>query len=77
MLSLQIVYTNVFGETETNNQDLGHPLVQGFVHEQMKEDWYRYTILACYVLAGIIGAITAWVFIIYIQWLASASMFNW
>ena len=56
---------------------VGHPIVTGWVHDQTKQDYYKYTIFGAYVLAGITGMITAWITIIYLKWLAGPDMFNW
>lgn len=78
---IQLTYTNGIiqhvGHGSPAADPTHHPLVQGWVHDQTKQDYYKYTILGAYVIAGIVGMISAWMTIIYLKWLAGPSMFDW
>ena len=49
-----------------NEMTTHHPMVQGYVHDLTKSEYYRYTVLLLYLLSGVIGATVAWVTIIYL-----------
>jgi len=62
------IHVDNFNDNSTTLAE--HPIVQAWVHDQMMEDYYRYTILILYIFAGLTGMTTMWVIMTYIKWLS-------